>query len=221
MKLTRRGLLAALGVAPAAAKVEAGVREQPKTKAVKTRDGLWLARGREMDVVSSRTFQTAFWGDPGCGKTEAGLMFLLLGPDAVYANYPEYRGLVVLPSHMAADEWMRRAKGAYLDTGAGYTYSHNRVRFPSGAQITAVAGVGDYMERLRGCVFQQVVFDGSVPEDKIDYTRMLYNCRDHHRVLPARVLLTARPWEVTGWADEMFGRKDRVTDDGLTTIVSS
>jgi hypothetical protein len=108
MKLTRRGLLAVIGVAPAAAKVEAGVRKQPKTKVVEQESPLWIPRGREMEVINSDAFETAFWGWPATGKTEAGLMFLLSGEKTVYANYPDYFGLVIVPSRMAADEWMRR-----------------------------------------------------------------------------------------------------------------
>jgi hypothetical protein len=216
MKLTRRGLLAAIGVAPAAAKVEAGERKQPKaaaTTGISMNSGshVWTPRGREMEVINSDAFETAFWGWPATGKTEAGLMFLMAGRDSFYVNQPDYRGLVITPSQMAANEWMRRAKEAYGSTGARFMDHPRSVRFPNGAEINVTRGEYEYLPTMQGCIFQQIVFDGWVPEVASEYAQILWMARSYKIGMKPRVLIASSPQVAPEWAVLRFGKKDRHT----------
>jgi hypothetical protein len=87
-------------------------------------------------------------------------------------------------------------------------YAPMEVRFGSGARIRVVAGVDDYLALLRGLVFQQMVFDGMVPESRREYIDLIEMVRAYdHRMTP-RVLISSSPQVAPKWAVARFGKTD-------------
>jgi hypothetical protein len=176
---------------------------------------LWQAFPAQERALVRPEFEILYGGARGGGKTDAGIMWLILGnieetgtiADGGYYLHPNYRALVLRRNMSDMGFWISQAKSKYIPLGATFTSRPCQFEFPSGATIViGHLDDSDAFEKYQGQEYARLVIEelGQIPNVDL-YLKVLSSVRSPFDELRTQVFLTANPGGPGGhWVRDRF-----------------
>src|SRR6185436_2832097 len=150
---------------------------------------LWESNeGPQTSVLYRTENEIVFGGARGGGKSQAGIVWLLLGNMALpeeddhhhtYINNPKYRFLVLRRNADDLKEWIDEAKKIYGPLGATFTGKPVVITFPSGAKgYTNHLDSEDAFEKYKGWSLWKILIEElTLVKKRASYLKLLGSLR--------------------------------------------
>ncbi|MEK7578735.1 MAG: phage terminase large subunit [Patescibacteria group bacterium] len=173
--------------------------------------------GKQTFALRQRVFELLYGGARGGGKTEAGLVWLLID-----INNPNYHGLVIRKNSNDLGDWIERSRRMYIPLGARFAGNPVEITFRSGAIIrTGHLKDENAYEKYQGHEYCRMLIEEltQIPTE-LDYLKLISSCRSKYPELKPRVFATTNPGgRGHAWVKKRFvdiGAPMKVYKDELT-----
>ncbi len=164
----------------------------------------WSAFPRQQAALERTEFEILFGGARGGGKTDAGIVFLLMGnptgdirraATTSYVNHAAYRALILRKNAVDMGYWIDHAKRIYGPLGAQYNERPAEFRWPSGAKfIIGHLAEDEAYEKYQGPEYQRILIEELTQVPSLDlYLKLFGCCRSVHKELRRQIFLTTNP----------------------------